>query len=63
LTDEYIKEIKNAIFYQTEKLIPESGYFPYFKNEKRLFLPYKLNEYRKMYETLSNARYFAPVLD
>ncbi|OEG70416.1 hypothetical protein ATZ36_03330 [Candidatus Endomicrobiellum trichonymphae] len=63
MTDEYIKEIKNAIFYQTEKLISESGYFPYFKNEKRLSLPYKLDEYRKMYETLNNARYFAPVLD
>ncbi|GHT04348.1 hypothetical protein AGMMS5026_10420 [Endomicrobiia bacterium] len=63
LTDEYIKEIKDAISYQTEKLIPESGYCPYFKDEKRLPRSHKLNEYRRMYEALNNAKYFAPVLD
>ncbi|MDR0820128.1 MAG: hypothetical protein LBN19_01175 [Endomicrobium sp.] len=62
-TDEYIKEVKDAIFYQTEKLIPESGVCPYFKDEKRLPRSHKLNEYRRMYEALNNARYFAPVLD
>ncbi|GHT15387.1 hypothetical protein AGMMS49573_01640 [Endomicrobiia bacterium] len=63
LTDEYIKKIKDAISYQTEKLIPESGYCPYFKDEKRLPRSHKLNEYRRMYEALNNAKYFAPVLD
>jgi CRISPR-associated endonuclease Csn1 len=44
LTDDYIEQIVKAINYETEKLIPESGYCPYFKDEKRLPLSHKLNE-------------------
>ena len=63
LTDDYIEELKKAIFYQTEKLIPESGYCPYFKDEKRLPRSHKLNEHRRMYEALNNVRYFNPVIN
>ncbi|MDR3048931.1 MAG: type II CRISPR RNA-guided endonuclease Cas9 [Elusimicrobiota bacterium] len=63
LKDEYIDKIIKTIDYETEKLIPESGLCPYFKNEKRLPRSHKLNEYRRMYEALNNAKYFTPILD
>ncbi|MDR3195852.1 MAG: type II CRISPR RNA-guided endonuclease Cas9 [Endomicrobium sp.] len=63
LTDDYIKQIKEAINYETEKLIPDSGDCPYFKNEKRLPRSHKLNEERRIWEALNNARYSQPVVD
>jgi CRISPR-associated endonuclease Csn1 len=63
LTDDFIEKIKKAILYETKKLIPESsGCCPYFK-EKRLPRSHKLNEYRRMYEALNNARYRVPECD
>nr|BAV59344.1 CRISPR-associated protein Cas9 [Candidatus Endomicrobium sp. MdMp-027] len=61
LNDDYIEKIKNAISYETEKLIPEPENCPYFKNEKKLPRSHKLNEYRRIYEALNNARYSIPV--
>lgn len=63
LTDDYINELISAINYESEKLIPESGLCPYFKTEKRLPKSHKLNEYRRIYEALNNARFFIPVID
>ncbi|MDR3307099.1 MAG: hypothetical protein LBS61_05505, partial [Endomicrobium sp.] len=63
LTNDYIKQILEAINYETEKLIPESGYCPYFKDEKRLPRSHKLNEERRLWEALNNARYSQPVVD
>jgi CRISPR-associated endonuclease Csn1 len=63
LTEKYIEKLIKAISYETEKLIPESGHCPYFKNEKRLPVSHKLNEERRLWEALNNARYYDPVFD
>jgi CRISPR-associated endonuclease Csn1 len=63
LTKEYIDSLIKAINYETEKLIPESGRCPYFKNEKRLPRSHKLNEERRLWEALNNARYSEPIVD
>ncbi|MDR2811531.1 MAG: type II CRISPR RNA-guided endonuclease Cas9, partial [Endomicrobium sp.] len=63
LADDYIEKIVKAIDYETERLIPESGYCIYFKDEKRLPRSHKLNEERRLWEALNNARYFQDVVD
>jgi CRISPR-associated endonuclease Csn1 len=63
LTKDYIEKLLNSIFYETEKLIPESGTCPYFKDEKRLARSHKLNEYRRLWEALNNARFDQAVFD
>lgn len=57
LTDDYIKNIKKAIFYETEKITPEPENCPYFKDEKRLPRSHKLNEHIRIYEALNNSSY------
>lgn len=61
LTDEYIEKLIKAVDYETEKLIPEIGTCPYFREERRLPKAHKLNEYRRIYEALNNSRFFVPV--
>lgn len=63
LTEEYIEKLTKAIGYESEKLIPESGFCPYLKDEKRLPASHKLNEERRLWETLNNARYSDPIVD
>ncbi|MCL1972520.1 MAG: type II CRISPR RNA-guided endonuclease Cas9 [Endomicrobia bacterium] len=63
LTKDYIEKLIKAINYETEKLIPESGYCPYFKDEKRLPRSHKLNEERRLWEALNNAKYSEHVVD
>jgi CRISPR-associated endonuclease Csn1 len=63
LVDDYIEKVVEAINYETEKLIPESGQCPYFKDEKRLTRSHKLNEERRLWEALNNARYLHDIVD
>ncbi|MDR0398517.1 MAG: type II CRISPR RNA-guided endonuclease Cas9 [Endomicrobium sp.] len=63
LANDYIEQIVKAINYETEKLIPESRCCPYFKNEKRLPRSHKLNEERRLWEALNNARYSQAIVD
>lgn len=63
LNGEFNSRITGALNYETEKLIPESGTCPYFKNEPRLPSSHYLNEERRLWEALNNARLYEPVID
>ena len=61
LTDELMQKIKNTINYENEKLVPESGYCPFFNKEKKLPKCHFLNEERRIWEALNNSRLLEPV--
>lgn len=56
LNDEYVNKIKDAIFFENEKIVPESGSCPYFKSEKRLPKAAFINEERRIWEAVNNVR-------
>ncbi len=56
LTEEYIRQIKNTVFFENPKIVPESGNCPYFPNEKKLPKASFLNEERRIWEALNNIR-------
>ena len=56
LTDEYIVRIKDAMLYENEKIVPEAGNCPYFKNEKKLPRASFINEERRLWEAINNIR-------
>jgi CRISPR-associated endonuclease Csn1 len=57
LTDEYIAEIKKAILFENEMLVPEAGNCPYFPDEKKLPKSSFINEERRLWEALNNVRF------
>lgn len=56
LSDEYIERIKESIFFENEKFVPEPGHCPYFPNETKLPAASFLNEERRLWESLINVR-------
>lgn len=56
LDDEYISRIKEAVLYENPKIVPEPENCPYFKDEKKLPKANFLNEERRLWEALNNAR-------
>lgn len=56
LSDEYNERIKESIFYENEKFVPEPGHCPYFKDEFKLPAASFLNEERRLWESLINIR-------
>ena len=62
-TEEYCKRIFDAVNYENEKIVPEAGNCPYFQNEKKLPKCHFLNEERRLWEALINARVKIPEND
>lgn len=60
LTDEYCERIVKAVNYENEKLVPEVGNCPYFPDEPKLPKCHFLNEERRLWEALNNARIKIP---
>ncbi|MBP5452851.1 MAG: type II CRISPR RNA-guided endonuclease Cas9 [Treponema sp.] len=60
MTEEYCERIVKAVDYENEKLVPESGKCPYFPNEGKLPKCHFLNEERRLWEALNNARVMMP---
>lgn len=56
LSDEYVQKIKDVMFYENEKLVPEAGNCPYFPNEKKLPRVAFINEERRIWEAVNNIR-------
>ena len=61
LDDAYCDKIRNAVMYENEKIVPEAGTCPYFPNEQKLPKCHFLNEERRLWEALNNARVWMPV--
>ena len=59
-TEEYCKRIIDAVNYENEKIVPEAGNCPYFSNEKKLPKCHFLNEERRLWEAIINARIKIP---
>lgn len=60
LNDEYVREIKDSVLYENEKIVPEPGNCPYFPDEKKLPRCHFLNEERRLWEAINNARLGEP---
>lgn len=61
LTDEYCERIVSAMLYENEKIVPEAGNCPYFPDEKKLPRCHFLNEERRLWEAINNARIKKPL--
>ncbi len=61
LDDQYCDRIRSAVMYENEKIVPEAGSCPYFPNEQKLPKCHFLNEERRLWEALNNARVWLPV--
>ena len=59
LADDYVLEIKKAILYENEMIVPEAGPCPYFPEEKKLPKNAFINEERRIWEALNNVRFTA----
>ena len=57
LTEDYIREIKKAVLFENEMLVPEAGDCPYFPQEKKLPKASFINEERRLWEALNNVRF------
>lgn len=57
LTEDYIGEIKKAVLFENEMLVPEAGNCPYFPEEKKLPKTSFINEERRLWEALNNTRF------
>jgi CRISPR-associated endonuclease Csn1 len=62
-TDEYCERIVQAVDYENEKLVPEAGSCPYFPKEAKLPKCSFLNEERRLWEALNNARVMMPYVE
>lgn len=60
LNEDYIQRIKEAVLYENEKIVPEPGNCPYFPDEKKLPRCHFLNEERRLWEAINNARLDQP---
>lgn len=60
LTEEYCSRIRSAVLYENEKIVPEPGNCPYFPDEKKLPRSHFLNEERRLWEAINNARIEVP---
>jgi len=60
LTDENIEKIKEHIFFENDKIVPEPKDCPYFKDEKCLPKASFINEERRLWEALNNVRIVYP---
>jgi CRISPR-associated endonuclease Csn1 len=60
LTENYKQRIISAVLYENEKIVPEAGNCPYYPNEKKLPKCHFLNEERRLWEALNNARVLMP---
>jgi CRISPR-associated endonuclease Csn1 len=61
LTSEFCDQIQAAILYENLKIVPEPGNCPYFSDEKKLPRCHFLNEERRLWEAINNARIESPV--
>ncbi len=57
LTDDYISEIKRAVLFENEMIVPESGNCPFFPEERKLPKISFINEERRIWEALNNVRF------
>ena len=57
LTEDYLNEIKKAILFENEMLVPEAGNCPYFPEEKKIPKTSFINEERRLWEALNNVRF------
>ncbi|MDD3904180.1 MAG: HNH endonuclease domain-containing protein, partial [Sphaerochaeta sp.] len=60
LSAEYQQKILDAILYENEKIVPEAGNCPYYPDEKKLPKCHFLNEERRIWEAINNARVIVP---
>lgn len=60
LTEEYCDRIVKTVNYENEKIVPEAGHCPYFPDEPKLPKCHFLNEERRLWEALNNARIKIP---
>lgn len=60
LTSEYQQRIIAAMLYENEKIVPEPGNCPYYPEEKKLPKCHFLNEERRLWEAVNNARVDKP---
>lgn len=60
LDKDYCEQICKAVKYENEKIVPEAGNCPFFPNEKKLPKCHFLNEERRLWEALNNARVIMP---
>ncbi len=60
LSTEFQKKILDAILYENEKIVPEAGNCPYYPDEKKLPKCHFLNEERRIWEAINNARVIIP---
>ncbi len=56
LDPDYISQIRDIIFYENPKIVPEVANCPYFPEEKKLPKASFLNEERRLREALNNVR-------
>ena len=61
LSDDYCERIVSAMLYENEKIVPEAGDCPYFPDEKKLPRCHFLNEERRLWEAINNARIKMPM--
>lgn len=61
LSDDYCARIVSAMLYENEKIVPEAGNCPYFPDEKKLPRCHFLNEERRLWEAINNARIKMPM--
>lgn len=60
LSSDYQQKIIDAILYENEKIVPEAGNCPYYIDEKKLPKCHFLNEERRLWEAINNARVILP---
>jgi len=60
LTTQYCDRIRSAVLYENEKIVPEPDTCPYFPDEKKLPRCHTLNEERRIWEAINNARVEVP---
>jgi CRISPR-associated endonuclease Csn1 len=60
LTENNQQKILSAIMYENLKIVPEAGNCPYFPHEQKLPKCHFLNEERRLWEALNNARVKEP---
>ncbi len=56
LDDNFISGLREIIFYENPKIVPEAGNCPYFPDEKKLPKAAFINEERRLWEALNNIR-------
>lgn len=56
LDDDFTSQIRDIIFYENPKIVPEAANCPYFPEEKKLPKASFLNEERRLWEALNNVR-------